>query len=156
MNLSKLLRGFFTKSPPPPKPKADPRLAADPYLAQMFARLGERYSLGPDGAQILRRTGRARFNPMPVWVRERVVSCDYEVRAPSQDAVPQAKALLETRYSAALAALGLQQSGERVEEWAGAVLVRHYEGRCESPDQAASAVRWICEDSETQINLAAE
>jgi len=47
--------------------------------------LGERYQLGPDaadGTQVLRRTGRTRFNPMPVWLLpvQRMVRGEYEVR----------------------------------------------------------------------------
>jgi hypothetical protein len=157
MNLFKLVRAIFSRKPKQPTRKvADARIEADPFLAALFARLGERYSLGSDGAQILRRTGRARFNPMPVWIKAQVVSCDYEVRAPSQEAIPQARELLNSRYSSPLAAVGLQQVSEKTEDWAGAVLVRRYEGRCESVDQAASAIRWICEDSETQLNLSAE
>jgi len=36
------------------------------------------------------------------------------------------------------------------------VLTRRYEGRCETAEAAAAAVRFFCEESETQINLAAE
>jgi hypothetical protein len=43
-----------------------------------------------------------------------------------------------------------------VEDWAGTVLTRRYEGKCDSPEQAAAAVRFACEESETQVNLAAE
>src|SRR5579859_7970165 len=120
LRIGKLIRGWFAPRPrkPPPAP-ADPRLAADAWLGGIFARLGERYQLGPDspeGARVLRRTGRARFNPMPVWLRspEHTVRADYEVRG---DAAV-AKALLDQRYGARLAALGLAQAAESVEEWA--------------------------------------
>lgn len=153
-----LFRALFRPRPPPAPPRpSDPRLEQDPWLGEMFAQLGERYQLGadaPEGVRVLRRTGRARFNPMPVWLRpqERVVRADYEVRGdPSA-----AKALLDARVSAQLIALGLPQAGESVEEWAGTVLTRTYAGRCETAGQAAAAVRFVCQGSETQVNLAAE
>jgi hypothetical protein len=158
LRIGKFLRGLFTPRPrkPPPAP-ADPRLAADAWLAEIFARLGERYRLGPDaadGAQVLRRTGRARFNPMPVWLSaaEHLVRADYEVRGEAA----AGKALLDRRLTAQLSGLGLAQAGESVEEWAGTVLTRRYQGRCDSAESAAAAVRFACEESETQINLAAE
>jgi len=154
MGLARLIRSLFSRAPRKPRLPDDPRLAADPWLGGTFARLGERYRLGPDGNQVLRRTGRARFNPMPVWVvpAQHVVRADYEVRG---DAAA-ARALLDERVGSRLTALGLSPNGEAVEEWAGSVLTRHYEGRCDSPEQAAAAVRFVCEDSETQLNLAAE
>jgi hypothetical protein len=153
--LRKILRALF-RPRPPPRP-ADPRLEADPWLGRMFAVLGDRYQLGadaPDGARLLRRTGRARFNPMPVWLRaaDRVVRGEYEVRGD----VAAAKALLDARVARKLSALGLGMATESVEEWAGSVLTRRYEGRCDTAEAAAAAVRFLCEDSETQINLAAE
>jgi len=158
LRISKLLRGWFAPRPPKaPKAPPDARFAADPWLGGIFLRLGERYQLGPDspdGARVLRRTGRARFNPMPVWLRssDHGVRADYEVRG---DAAA-GKALLDQRYGARLSALGLAQAAESVEEWAGAVLVRRYDGRCDSAEAAAAAVRFVCEESEPQINLAAE
>ena len=157
LRLGRLLRSWFTPRLPAPKPAADPRLAADPWLGAVFAQLGDRYQLGPDsaaGARILRRTGRARFNPMPVWLRSAdfLVSVDYEARGEAA----AARALLDQRLSARLAALGLAATAESVEEWAGTVLTRRYEGHCTTAENAAAAVRFICEDSETQINLAAE
>src|SRR5215468_582672 len=150
--LGKLLRSLFSPKPRKPRVPDDPRLAADPWLGGTFARLGERYRLAEDGTRILRRTGRARFNPMPVWVvsGQHLVRADYEVRG---DATA-ARSLLDQRFGARLSALGLTSSGETVEEWAGTVLTRKYEGRCDSPEQAAAAVRFVCEESETQINLA--
>jgi hypothetical protein len=158
LRLGKFLRGLLAPRPrKPPPPPADPRLAADAWLGAIFAQLGERYQLGADsadGARVLRRTGRARFNPMPVWLSsaDRAVRADYEVRG---DAA-QGKALLDQRLAARLSALGLAQSADSVEEWAGTVLTRRYQGRCDSAESAAAAVRFVCEDSETQINLAAE
>jgi hypothetical protein len=155
--LRRLLRLFRARPPAPPPRPADPRLEADPWLGRVFALLGDRYQLGadsPEGARVLRRTGRERFNPMPVWLRaaERAVRGDYEVRGE----LAAAKALLDERVSARLSSLGLGVAGDAVEEWAGSVLTRRYEGRCESPEQAAAAVRFVCQESETQVNLAAE
>ena len=152
--LRRLFRLFRRAPKAPPRP-ADPRLAQDPWLAALFARLGGRYQLGPDGpegAPILRRTGRARFNPMPVWLQERTVRGEYEVRGDPA----QGKAILDARMTGPLRSLGLLQVGERIEEWAGSVLLRRYEGRCDSPEQAAAAVKFFCEESELQINTAAE
>ena len=156
--LRRILRALFPPPAPAPPPRPpDPRLEADPWLAKLFALLPDRYQLGADGAegaQVLRRTGKARFNPMRVWVRgaERVVRGDYEVRGD-----PAAgKTLLDARVSKRLAALGLNASGESVAEWGGSVLTRSYEGRCESPEQAAAAVRFLCEESEQLVVLAAE
>jgi hypothetical protein len=123
----------------------------------MFALLPDRYQLGPDGAegaQVLRRTGKARFNPMPIWLRaaDRVVRGDYEVRGDPA----AARALLDARVSQRLGALGLAVAGEAVDDWGGSVLTRKYQGRCESAEQAAAAVRFFCEDSEQQVVLAAE
>ena len=159
MNFGKLLRGLFARRPPPPpRPAADPRLEADPWLGELFARLGDRYQLSPDGERVLRRTGRARFNPMPVWIRDRAVRCDYEVRAAGepQAAAAEAGRLLDARVGPALAALGLAPQGDKVEEWAGTVLVRAFAGRFDSAERAAAAIRFVCEDSETQLNTAAE
>jgi len=158
MNLGKLIRSFFRPRPPPPPPRpADPRLEQDAWLGGTFARLGERYQLGPDspeGARVLRRTGRARFNPMPVWLRtvDRAVRGDYEVRGEAA----AARALLDQRVGGKLSALGLAQAGESIEQWAGTVLIRRYEGRSDSAEKAAAAVHFLCEESESQINLAAE
>jgi hypothetical protein len=156
--LRRIFRALFPARPPPPPPRpADPRLEADPWLGRMFAVLAERYQLGADaadGAQVLRRTGRARFNPMRVWLRaaDRVVRGEYEVRGEPA----AAKAMLDARVSQRLAALGLAQAGESVDDWGGSVLTRKYEGRCDSAEQAAAAVRFMCEESEQQVNLAAE
>lgn len=152
-----MLRRLFRllrRAPAKPKRPADPRLAADPWLGGIFARLGERYQLAPDGVRILRRTGRARFNPMPVFLdgNSREVRGDYEVRG---DAAA-GQALLDQRVTSPLASLGLAPAGESVEEWAGTVLIRRYAGCCESPEQAAAAVKFMCEESELQVNLAAE
>lgn len=159
MNFKKVIRGLFRARPKPaPKPVADPRLDADPWLAEVYARLGDRYQLADDGERVLRRTGRARFNPMPVWIRGHDVSCDYEVRAGGapEKAADEARTLLDGRVAARLEDLGLSKKSEKLEEWAGTVLVRTYQGRYESAERAAAAVRFVCEDSETQLNTAAE
>lgn len=145
---------LLRRAPAKPKPSQDPRDAANPWLGGIFARLGERYQLAPDGARILRRTGRARFNPMPVYldVQKREVHGGFEVRG---DPVA-ARALLDQRVTSQLAAVGLAPTGEWVEEWAGAVLTRHYAGHCESPELAAAAVRLMCEEFELESNFAAE
>jgi hypothetical protein len=155
--LRKILRLFRSRAASPPPRPADPRLEADPWLGRIFALLGDRYQLGadsPEGARVLRRTGRARFNLMPVWLRaaERSVRAEYEVRGEAD----AARALLDLRVSRPLSALGLSMAAEAVEEWAGTVLTRRYEGRCESAESAAAAVRFVCQESETQVNLAAE
>ncbi len=139
----------------------DPRVAADPWLSALLLDLGERYRIGEDaesGTQLLRRTGRARFNPMRVWLRpgDRTVLGDYEVRAHDAAGVSLARALLDARVTQALAGLGLSQASETVEEWAGQLLTRRYEGRCDDPRAAAAAVRFICEESEQQLDTAAE
>jgi hypothetical protein len=148
------LRKLFAPRPRAPARPADPRLAADPWLGGLFAHLSQRYQLAPDGRQVLRRTGRTRFNPMPVWLdaKEHGVQGSYEVRGEAA----QARALLDARVTARLAALGLSEAADSTEEWAGTVLTRRYQGRCNAPEQAAAAVRFMCEESELQINLAAE
>ena len=77
---------------------------------------------------------------------------DYEVRGDSS----AAKALLDARVSQRLSAIGIVQASESVEDWGGTVLTRRYEGRCETSEQAAAAIRFFCEESEQQVNLAAE
>src|SRR5438477_7059280 len=132
-----MLRRLLQLFRPRPRKPQDPRLAADPWLGAVFARLGERYQLGPDGAQVLRRTGRARFNPMPVWLRGHTVLGDYEVRGDPA----RAKSILDSRVSGPLQELGLAPVNESVEEWAGTVLTRRYQGPCDSAEQAAAAVK---------------
>src|SRR5437764_3878078 len=155
--LRRILRALFRPRPPPPPPRPpDPRLEADPWLGRLFALLPDRYQLGPDaadGAQVLRRTGRARFNPMPVWLRapERLVRGDYEVRG---DAAA-GKALLDARVSQRLAAMGIAHASESVEDWGGTVLTRRYEGRCDTSEQAAAATRFVCEAAEQRATLQA-
>lgn len=161
MNLRKLLRSWFAPRPPPPPPRPrDPRFEEDPWLAAVFAALGERYQLEPGGTRVLRRTGRARFNPMAVWIDPpaRTVRAEYEVRGtgPRERVVGQADSLLDARVAPRLRDLGLTLVSQQAEDWAGTVVTRRYEGRWEEPRRAADAVRFACEDSEQQLNLAAE
>lgn len=139
----------------------DPREDADPWLASMLDNLGERYRLGPDladGIQVLRRTGRARFNPMRVYLQpaHRIVAGDYDVRVREGKTVADGRVLLERKVSGPLASLGLKPVSETVEEWGGQVIVRRYEGSCPDSLTAAAAVRFICEESEQVLDAAAE
>src|SRR5688500_11160502 len=68
-----------------PKRAADARVDSDPWLAPLFDELGERYRLGPEtphGLQLLRRTGKERFNPMRAYLRpgNHNICGDYDVR----------------------------------------------------------------------------
>jgi hypothetical protein len=145
---------------PPPRPE-DPRVAADPWLSKLFGQLGERYRLGgdgPDGTQVLRRTARTRFNPMLVWLRpaEHVVLGDYQVRTHGDRGPDDARSLLDARITPALRQLGLESTGDSVEEWGGHVVTRRYQGRIEQPSQAAAAIHFMCQESEQIIDTAAE
>jgi hypothetical protein len=159
--IRRLLRLLRPAPKPPPRQPIDPRIAADPWLAGLFAQLGDRYRLGtdgPEGAQVLRRTARTRFNPMQVWLRpaDRVVLGDYQVRAHGDGGADQARALLDVRVTPSLQKLGLDSAGETVEEWGGQVLTRRYQGRCDDPSRGAAAVRYMCQESEQIIDTAAE
>jgi len=159
--IRRLLRLLRPAPKRPPRQPEDPRVSADPWLAGLFAQLGDRYRLGsdsPDGAQVLRRTARARFNPMQVWLRpaDRVVLGDYQVRAHGDGGTDHARTLLDVRVTPALRQLGLESAGELVEEWGGRVLTRRYQGRCDDPSRGAAAVRYMCQESEQLIDTAAE
>ncbi|TMA98848.1 MAG: hypothetical protein E6J64_22875 [Deltaproteobacteria bacterium] len=159
--IRRLLRLLRPAPKRPPRQPEDPRVSADPWLAGLFAQLGDRYRLGsdgPDGAQVLRRTARARFNPMQVWLRpaDRVVLGDYQVRAHGDGGTDHARTLLDVRVTPALRQLGLESAGELVEEWGGHVLTRRYQGRCDDPSRGAAAVRYMCQESEQLIDTAAE
>ena len=160
--LRRILRALFKPRPPPPPPRPpDPRLEADPWLGRIFQILPDRYQLGADaadGAQVLRRTARTRFNPMQVWLRpaDRVVLGDYQVRAHGDGGTDHARTLLDVRVTPALRQLGLESAGELVEEWGGHVLTRRYQGRCDDPSRGAAAVRYMCQESEQLIDTAAE
>lgn len=127
----------------------------------MLDDLGERYRLGgdlSDGIQVLRRTGKARFNPMRVYLRtpDRTVTGDYDVRVREGKTLARGRALLDQRVSTPLAALGLKPVSETVEEWGGQVIVRRYQGACPDARIAAAAVRFMCEQSEQVMDAAAE
>jgi hypothetical protein len=159
--IRRLLRLFRPAPKPPPRQPPDPRVARDPWLAKLFAQLGDRYRLGaegPDGAQVLRRTARTRFNPMQVWLRagDHAVLGDYQVRAHGDGATDQARALLDARITPPLRQLGLESTGEMLEEWGGQVVIRRYQGRCDDPAQGAAAVRYMCQESDQIIDTAAE
>ncbi len=154
MGLLTFLRKVLARVPKAPPRVADARFAADPWLGALFAGLSDRYRLAEDGSQILRRTGRERFNKMPVWIQStgRSVAGDYEVRGD----VARGREILNERVTPRLAALGLSKGIESVEDWAGDVLTRRYQGRCDDAVTAAAAVKFFCEESELQINTAAE
>jgi hypothetical protein len=159
--IRRLLRLLRPAPKAPPRQPEDPRVAADPWLAKMFAQLGDRYRLGgdsPDGTQVLRRTARARFNPMLVWLRpsERIVLGDYQVRSHGSQNADDARSLLDVRVTPPLRQLGLESSAESIEEWGGHVVTRRYQGRCDDPTVAAAAVRYMCQESEQIIDTAAE
>jgi hypothetical protein len=127
----------------------------------MLDDLGERYQLGkdtPDGIQVLRRTARARFNPMRVYLEPsgRGVVGDYDVRVREGRTLAQGRALLDRKVSARLSELGVRPAREVVEEWGGEVIVRRYEGGCPDPQVAAAAVRFMCEESDQVMDASAE
>jgi len=156
--LRRVLSGLRQSRPVRPP---DPRVDADPWLAQMLDDLGERYRLGkdvPDGIQVLRRTARARFNPMRVYLQpsNRAVLGDYDVRLREGKTIPEGRGLLDRKVGARLSELGLRPTREAIEEWGGLVIVRRYEGLCQDAHRAASAVRFMCEESEQVIDAVAE
>jgi hypothetical protein len=153
-------RRALRSAPAPVQAPHDPRIDADPWLRAMFDELGERYRLGDDGAQVLRRTARTRFNPMQVWLDAAAheVAGEYQVRGHGdrEAAIAQAGALLDARVTPRLRALGLAESADAIEEWGGHVLTRRYRGRCDDAHAAAAAVRFMCQESEQLIDTAAE
>ena len=143
-----------------PVVRTDPR-AGDPWVSALLDALGDRYLLGddkPDGAQVLRRTGRERFNPMLVYLRaaEHAVIGFYEVRGHGEHPAAEARRVLDKLVSAPLAEHGLLPGQERIEEWGGTVLIRRYEGRCDEPVRAAGAVRFMCQESDQVMDTASE
>jgi len=127
----------------------------------MLDQLGARYRLGedkPEGSQIIRRTGKERFNPMRAYVRasDSHVAGDYDVRVRGGKPLEIGRELLDRKVTGPLAALGLRPTTERVEEWGGHVITRRYEGTCEDPHTAAQAIRFICEQSDQVIDSEAE
>ena len=123
--------------------------------------MGERYRLGQDladGIQVLRRTGKERFNPMRVYLQSprRGVLGDYDVRIRDGRSIDEGRRLLDLRVSGRLAELGLKPVSETVEQWGGEVIIRRYGGECPDALTAAAAVRFMCEESEQIIDTAAE
>ncbi len=155
-HLRQRLRGKPRLKRPP-----DPRVDADPWLAAVLDEVGERYRLGQDladGIQVLRRTGKERFNPMRVYLQlpRRGVLGDYDVRIRDGRSIDEGRRLLDLRVSGRLAELGLKPVSETVEQWGGEVIIRRYGGECPDALTAAAAVRFMCEESEQIIDTAAE
>jgi hypothetical protein len=139
----------------------DPRVDADPWLAALLDDVGDRYRLGQDladGIQVLRRTGRERFNPMRVYLeaQRRGVLGDYDVRIRDGRSIDEGRHILDRQVSGRLAELGLKPVSETVEQWGGQVITRRYAGECPDARTAAAAVRFMCEESEQIIDTAAE
>lgn len=154
-------RLFGGRKAAPPQRPPDPRVDASPWLSRMLDDLGPRYRLGQDtgdGAQIIRRTGKERFNPMRVYVRaaDAHVAGDYDVRVRNGKPLALGRELLDRKLTAPLSALGLHPTQETVEEWGGHVITRRYEGTCADALGAAAAVRFICEQSDQVIDSEAE
>jgi hypothetical protein len=152
-----LWRRRAARAPRPP----DARLDADPWLGATFAALNERYRLGDEtaeGFQVLRRTGRERFNPMRLYLRPKArgIAADYDVRIRDGKPVEWGRAVLDSRVGPPLGVLGLAPGRETLEDWGGQVITRRYEGACEDPLRAAEAIRFVCEKSEQIIDAGAE
>ena len=160
IRIGRALRGLFVDKGPP-KPPPDPRALANPWLGTILDRLGDRYRLGPDtpdGIQVLRRTGKARFNPMRAWLRTEgaLVACDYEAHVGEGQSVDLGRELLDRQVKERLKALGLVQTSEKVEAWHGHVVTRRYQGACADAGAAVAAIRHICEYSEQVIDAATQ
>lgn len=154
-----LLRG--KPRPAPAQRPPDPRVDQSPWLAGLLDDLGARYRLGEDGAdgiQVIRRTGKERFNPMRVYLRptDSNVAGDYDVRIRGGKSLDFGRQLLDRRVGARLAELGLRPTRETVEEWGGHVITRRYEAPCADARQAAAVVRFICEQSDQVMDSEAE
>jgi hypothetical protein len=152
-----LRRASRAPAPAAPPPPADAR-ALDPWTREVLAALGERYRLGedtPDGTQMLCRVGRARFNPMRVWLRaaDRAVAGDYDVRVHGGKSLDDGRSLLDREAGAALLSLGLRVARESVEAWAGQVITRRYEGAGLDAATAARAVRFMCQESAQAMDV---
>jgi hypothetical protein len=157
--LRQKLRGAPT-APPPQRP-ADPRVDQSPWLSRMLDALGARYRLGedkPDGIQLVRRTGKERFNPMRVYLRpaENLIACDYDMRVRGEKSLADGRAILDRRVTEPLGKLGLTAASESVEVWGGHVIVRRYQGACPDPLAAANAIRFVCERSDQVMDTEAE
>ena len=106
----------------------------------------------------MRRTGKARFNPMRVWLRSEgcVVACDYEVHVGEGKPVDAGRQLLDGAVTGRLKDAGLAQTTEKVEAWHGHMVTRRYEGQCAAASSAASAVRLVCEYTEQVMDTATQ
>lgn len=156
--LGRALRG---RKPAPTVRVIDARAANSPWLSDLLAELGERYQLGadqPDGIQLLCRTGRARFNPMRVYLRaaEHGLAVDYDARVHDGATLDQGRALLDRKVGQHLGGWGISPAGETVEAWAGQVITRRYQGRCDDVRAAAEAVRFACQESEPMYDTASD
>lgn len=155
--LSRARLALVRKKKPRSSRPPDPRVDASPWLAQLLDALGDRYRLAEgeraDGIQVLRRTGKERFNPMRVYLRpgDCRVTGEYDVRV-HEGTFDDARALLDRRVGARLQTLGLRPAGETSEEWGGRVVTRKYAGTCDVPSAAADAVRFMCEQSDQVID----
>ena len=153
-------RWWPTRKPRIERPP-DSRVDASPWLRGLLDEVGDRYRLGPDvsdGIQVMRRTGKERFNPMRVYLQtsHNLVLGDYDLRIRDGRSLEEGRQLLDERVSRRVSALGLRPVRETVEEWGGQVITRRYAGECPDPKIAAAAVRFICEESEQIIDTAAE
>ncbi len=160
VRIARALRALFTDHGPP-KPPPDPRALANPWLGGILDQLGDRYRLGDDtpvGIQILRRTGKARFNPMRVWVRPdgQRVTCEYEAHVSEGQPAEAGKELLDRAVGGRLQELGLAPLDERVEAWHGHLVTRRYQGPCNGVPAATAAIRFVCEYSETVLDTASQ
>jgi hypothetical protein len=158
VRIGRSLRALF-RDKGPQKPPPDPRALANPWLGKLLDQLGERYRLGadtPQGIQILRRTGKARFNPMRAWLRTAscIVSCEYEAHVPEGEDAEAGRRLLDRSITSKLKELGLSQTSEKVEAWHGHLVTRGYEGPLADIGAAVAAVRYICELSEQVMDTA--
>jgi hypothetical protein len=152
-----LRRASHAPAPPAAPVSGDARAHA-PWAREVLAALGGRYRLGeetPDGTQVLCRVARARFNPMRVWLRaaERAVAGDYDVRVHGGRSLDDGRALLDREVGAALAVWGLRAGRESVEEWAGHVITRRYEGMGLGAATAARAVHFMCQESAQAMDV---
>jgi len=78
------------------------------------------------------------------------------VRGHGDDPAAEARKLLDRQISAALESRGLSVASEKIEDWGGTVLVRRYQGRCDDAKAAASAIRFMCQESDQVMDTAAE
>jgi hypothetical protein len=82
--------------------------------------------------------------------------CDYDVRIRNGKPLDEGRAFLKSRIGAPLLAFGLAPTAETVEEWGGQVITQRYQGQVPDAARAAEAIRFICEGSESVLDLSAE